>query len=198
MFRVVLGVALAVALVAAVVPALEDARAARTERLTERELDRVEAAAVTLAREESPGARRTLSVSLPGDPPTATPVLFVALGGLPGNGNTTATDTAARDVLAYSIAGGDRHVRRVETDLRVGRARRTSSTESRTPGGESRRNGDGPSGDDSRALVLRGGEDYEVTLRLVSPDGRRTVAVSLRPSSSGATRGTVKRGHARV
>lgn len=197
MLRVVLGVALAVATVAAVTPALEDARTTRTERLTDRELDRVEAAAVTLAREESPGARRTLALSLPGDSPAATPLAFVALGGLPHSGNTTATDTAARDVLAYSIAGGDRHVRRVETDLRVGRARRTSSSESRTPGGEGRRNGDGPSGDDSRALVLRGGGDYEVTLRLVSLDGRRTVAVSV-TAQSDAERETAERGHVRV
>ncbi|MFC4449301.1 DUF7311 family protein [Halorussus aquaticus] len=189
MFRVVLGVALAVAMVAAVTPALEDARVTRTERLTERELDRVEAAAVTLAREESPGARRTLALSLPGDSPTATPVSFVSLGGLPGN--TTATDTATHDVLAYRIAGGNRNVRRVETDLRVARARRAS-------GGERRRDGDDPSGDDSRALVLRGGEDYEVTLRLVSLDGRRTVTVSVRPSRRTAERVTVERGHARV
>lgn len=171
MLRAVLGVALAVALVATATPALEDARADRTERLTERELGRVGTAAETLAREEAPGARRTLTLSLPDDSPTAVPLAFVALGGLPDGASavgrtavsdteaTTATDTVERDVLAFRVAGGPRHVRRVEADLRVGRE-------------------DGRPVEDSRALVLRGGGTYEVTLRLVRLDGRRTVIVS--------------------
>ncbi|WP_276281060.1 DUF7311 family protein [Halorussus caseinilyticus] len=158
MLRVVIAVALAAALVAAVTPALEDARATRTERLTERELGRLERAAATLANEESPGARRTLALSFPAESPTATPLAFVSLGGLPGN-ESTAADTAVSDVFAFRVAGDPRRVRRAETDLRVVRDGRVTT--------------------DDRALVLGGGESYTVTLRLVRRGGRRTVIVSI-------------------
>jgi hypothetical protein len=169
--RVVLGVALAVALLAAVTPALEDARADRTERLAERELNRVGTAAETLAREEAPGARRTLTVSFPSNSPTTVSLASVALGGVSDSSSavgaravtdanaTAATDTAERDVLAFQIAGGPRHVHRVETDLRVVRA-------------------NGGLGTDSQALLLGGGT-YEVTLRLVRLEDRRIVVVSV-------------------
>jgi hypothetical protein len=168
--RVVLGVALAAALLAATTPALDDARATRTERLAERELDRVARAAVTLASEEAPGARRTLTVSLPGDSPTARP-LAVALGGVPdgeegpAGGGTAVADTAERDVFAVRVAGGRWTVRRVEADLRA-------SKEDRIVG-------------DDRPLVLRGGETYAVTLRLRRLDGRRVVVVSVRSAAGG-------------
>ncbi|NHN58071.1 MULTISPECIES: hypothetical protein [Halorussus] len=158
MLRLVLAAALAVALVAAVTPALDDARATRTERLAGRELDRVGAAAASLAREESPGARRTLDLSLPTGSPTAAPLTFVALGGLP-DGESTASDAAGRDVLAFRVAGGRRHVRRVAVDLRVVR--------------------DGRISEDDRTIVLRSGGSYAVTLRLVRSDGRRIVVVSV-------------------
>ncbi|WP_276300570.1 DUF7311 family protein [Halorussus lipolyticus] len=161
MIRVVLGVALAVALVAVTTPALEDARESRSELLAERELGRVEAVIEELAREEAPGARRTLTLSLPGDSPTEASLSFVALGGVPGNSSATATDTAEGDLLVFRVAGGPRHVRRVAADLRV------VSEDAR-------------SAVDSRALVLRGGETYEVTLRVVRSDGRRIVVVSVR------------------
>jgi hypothetical protein len=167
--RVVLGVALAVALVAVTTPALEDARADRTERLTARELDRVGVAAEELAREEAPGARRTLTLSLPGDSATEAPLSFVALGGVPDNSSATVTDTAARDLLVFRVAGGRRHVRRVEADLRVVRGGIGGAGGNRTRSTE-----------DSRALVLRGGGSYEVTLRLVRSDGRRIVVVAVR------------------
>jgi hypothetical protein len=162
--RLVLGVALAVALVAAATPALDDARATRTERLTERELDRVAAAATTLASEDAPGARRTLTVSLPGRSPTAAPLDVVAVGGVPENesaqGRSVRTvDSAERDVLVFQVAGAPRQVRRVGTDLRVVRDGETDQS-------------------DAAALVLRGGETYAVTLRLVRLDGWRTVVVS--------------------
>jgi hypothetical protein len=168
--RVLLGIALAVALVATVTPALDDARTDRTERLTTRELDRVGAAAEELAREEAPGARRTRTVSLPGDAPTEAALSFVALGGIPdgvssGEGqameNGSEADTAARDLLVFRVAGGRRHVRRVGVDLRVVRDGAHSTA-------------------DSRALVLRGGATYEVTLRLVRSGGRRIVVVAVR------------------
>jgi len=163
--RVVLGVALAVALVAAATPALEDARTDRTERLAERELGRVGTAAESLAREEAPGARRTLTLSLPADSPTAAPVAYVALGGLPAGVSaveeSAVTDTAERDVLAVRVAGGRRHVRRVGVDLRVVRDDTRSTA-------------------DSRALVLRDGGTHEVTLRLARLGGHRVVVVSIR------------------
>jgi hypothetical protein len=168
--RLVLAVALATSLVAVAAPAVEDARTTRSERLAERELDRVAATANALAREEDPGARRTLRVSLPGESPTEAPLAFVALGGLPGEAGDdglpgrsdekSAVDTAERDVLAYRVADGRRRVLRVDVDLRV-------------------RRGDGSAPSDSRALVLRGGEIYRLTLRLVRFDGRPTVVVSV-------------------
>lgn len=159
MLRVVLAAALAVALVAAVTPALDDARATRTERLAQRELDRVGAAVTTLAREEAPGARRTLELAFPADSPTAAPLAFVALGGLPAE-EPTEVDAADRDVLAFRVAGGRRTVQRVSADLRVVRDGEVSA-------------------DDGRALVLRSGGTYAVTLRLVRSDGRRIVVVSV-------------------
>lgn len=169
MIRVVLAVALATALVAAATPALEDARTVRTERLAERELGRVERAALTLAREEEPGARRTLTVSLPGGSPTEAPLALVALGGVPGgNGAADAAtvdagtaDTDRGDVFAYRAAGGQRRVRRVETDLRVVR--------------------DDPVPEpDAEPLVLAGGETHRLTLRLVRVGGRPTVLLAAR------------------
>jgi hypothetical protein len=165
---VVLAVALAAAMLAVVTPALEDARATRTERLAARELGRVEAAAEALAREESPGARRTLSVSLPGESPTAAPLAFVALGGVPNaksGENGEMTDGAGRDLLAYRIAGGSTVVRRIGVDLRVVRdGQRVES--------------------DAQPLVLRDGESYRLVLRLVRVRGRPTVVVGVRDSSA--------------
>ena len=144
MLRVVLSVALAAALLATVAPALDDARATRTERLTERELGRVESAALTLAREEEPGARRILRISLPEDSPTTAPLAFVALGGVPDE--VASADTADDDLFAYRVAGGRTRVRRIEADLRVVREGETVES-------------------DSRALVLRAGGIYRLTLR---------------------------------
>lgn len=158
MLRVVLSVALAAALLAAVAPAIEDARTTRTERLTERELGRVETAALTLAREEESGARRILRISLPGDSPTTAQLAFVALGEVPDGEQKT--DTAESDVFAYRVAGGRTHVCRIGADLRV--VREGDIVES-----------------DSRALVLRGGGTYRLRLRLVRLDGRPTVLVSV-------------------
>mgnify|MGYP000438608642 CR=1 FL=1 len=164
MLRLVLAVALAVALVAAATPALDDARATRTERLAERELDRIEAAATTLASEDAPGARRTLAVSLPDRSPTTAALDVVAIGGVPDEESVQgqsvrANDSAERDVMAFRVAGAPRHVRRVGTDLRVVRDGAVAES-------------------DATALVLRGGESYAVTLRLVRLDGRPTVVVS--------------------
>lgn len=164
MLRLVLAVALAAALLAVVTPALEDARATRTERLTARELGRIESAAEALVHEESPGARRTLTVSLPARSPTAAPLAFASLGGIPDRtaaGATSETaDTSGWDLLAYRIAGGSTVVRRVGVDLRVVRDGETVAS-------------------DSRALVLSGGETYRLTLRLVRIRGRLTVVVGV-------------------
>lgn len=164
MLRLVLAVALAAALLAVVTPALEDARETRTERMTTRELGRIESAAETLAREESPGARRTLTVSLPGRSPTVAPLAFAALGGIPNRtaaGVTSETaDTSGRDLLAYRIAGGSTVVRRVGVDMRVVRDGETVAP-------------------DSQALVLHGGETYRLTLRLVRVRGRLAVVVGV-------------------
>jgi hypothetical protein len=157
--RLVLAVALAASLVAVATPPVEDARTTRTERLTERELGRVAAAADSLVREEDPGARRTLRLSLPGESPTEARLAYVSLGGIPDG--ESAVDTGESDVLAYRVAGGRHHVLRVETDLRIVREGR-------------------PTGSDSRPLVLRGGESRRLTLRLGRHDGRPVVMVERR------------------
>lgn len=163
MIRLVLAVALAAAILTVVTPALENAKTARTERLADRELGRVASAAETLVREESPGARRTLSISLPGKSPTSAPLAFVSLGGVPDGAERTAqpvADSPARDVLAYRIAGGPTVVRRVGVDLRVRRGSETTDS-------------------DARSLVLRGSETFRLTLRLVRIRGRPTVVVGV-------------------
>jgi len=166
--RLLLAVALAVALVAAATPAIDRARVSRAELLAERDADRVAAAARTLAAEESPGARRTVTVSLPPRSPTAAAVV-VAIGGVAGREEGTSnlpergvsvTDSPTSDVLAVGVAGGRQQVRRVGTDLRVVRDGEVAES-------------------DRAALVLRGGETYAVTLRLRRVDGRRTVVVSV-------------------
>lgn len=172
MLRVVLALALAAAILAVVTPALEDARTTRADRLTARELDRVESAARALVREESPGARRTVRISVPGESPTTAPVAFVALGGLPGESEQRVeADTANRDLLAYRLAGGSVNVRRIPVDLRV------------APGGEGVGLSDETAESDDRALVLSGGESYLLTLRLVRTDGRPVVVASARSGS---------------
>lgn len=173
MLRTVLAVALAAALVAAASPALESARTTRTERLTAGELDRIEAVARNLVREESPaalgdpGPRRTLTVSLPGESPTTAPVAYVALGGRPEE--APAADTAERDVFASRVAGSRHRVRRVDFDLRAA-----------VP--------DDDAGwrvePDARPVVLRGGETYRLALRLVRLDGRPTVLLTVREFKS--------------
>ena len=174
MLRLVLGVALAAAILGAVAPALEDARTARSDRLVARELDRVAAAAESLAHEEAPGARRTLELSLLGGSPTTAPVAFVALGGVPGEETAsdhrrrTAADDADRDLLAYRLAGGPVECRRVDADLRPveGGPRVESAPD---------------------LLVLRGDGTYRLTLRVVRHRGRLAVTVTVGQSASRAT-----------
>lgn len=171
MLRLVLAVALAAVILAVVAPALQDARATRTERLTARELGRIESAAETLAHEESPGARRMLTVSFPARSPTAAPLAFASLGGVPDRtaaGVTSRTaDSAEQDLLASQITGAKTVIRRVEVDMRVVRDGETAAS-------------------DSQALVLAGGETYRLTLRLVRIRGRPTVIVGVGRSLPGS------------
>ena len=189
MLRTVLAVLLAAALISAANPALESARTTRTERLTAGELDRIETAARSLVREESPaplddpGPRRTLTVSLPGESPTAAPVEYVALGGLPDERSVeeaSVADTAERDVFASRVGGGRRRVRRVGFDLAVAVPADGDSTDENPT--------DGDSGwkiePDAVPVVLRGGATYRLTLRLVRLDGRPTVLVTVRGFTS--------------
>ncbi|WP_115862826.1 DUF7311 family protein [Halorussus litoreus] len=172
MLRVVLGLALAAAIVAAVMPALDEARTTRTDRLVARELDRVESAARALVREESPGARRTVEIAVPGESPTTAPVAFVSLAGLPaGSEGRVDVDNDDRDLLAYRLAGGSVNVRRVAVDLRV-----ALDGAGGVPDGETIES-------DDRALVLPGGESSLVTLRLVRAGGRPVVVASARSAS---------------
>lgn len=180
MLRTVLAVVLAAALVATANPALESARTTRTERLVAGELDGIETAARSLVREESPAPlgdpapRRTLAVSIPGESPTTAPVEYVALGGRPGKApaeEPPAADTPERDVFGSQVSGGRQRVRRVDFDLRAAVP---------TDGGPT----DGDPGwrieSDGTPIVLRGGETYRLTLRLVRLDGRPTVLATVR------------------
>lgn len=183
MLRTVLAVVLAAALVATANPAFESARTTRTERLVAGELDGIEAAGEGLVREESPAAlggpapRRTLTVSLPAESPTTASVEYVALGGLPGETaaeETSMADTAESDVFASRVSGGRQRVRRVDFDLRA----------AVPTGGDSGTNLGTDSGrrieSDGTPIVLRGGETYRLSLRLVRLDGRPTVLATVR------------------
>ncbi|WP_135805279.1 DUF7311 family protein [Halorussus marinus] len=168
MIRTMLSVTLAATLAAAAAPAVDDARTARTERLVDGELDRIEAAAERLVREESPappgaqGPRRALTVSFPSGSATAVPVASVALGsrldGAAAEPPSNA-ETDANGVVAATVAGGRRRVRRIGVELRPA---------------ESVADGDAT----ADPLLLRAGT-HRLVLRLVNLDDRPVVLVTL-------------------
>jgi hypothetical protein len=87
--RVVLGVVLAVALLATAAPGVERARVAESETTLDRSADALRRAAAGLATDDAtpagvPGARRSLSVRVPGRAWTEAPVAFLAVGCDPG------------------------------------------------------------------------------------------------------------------
>lgn len=157
MLRVVLAVLLGVALLAAAAPAVDDARERRTAELAGAELSRVSERATGLAASDAAtrdgAARRVLRVSIPDAGPASARIDYAAVGGVPGCGSPR--DTAAGDVVAYRLRGGDPHVAPVPVDLRAvtdGRVR-----------------------DDATPLVLQG--DASLTLTLVAADGTTRVRV---------------------
>lgn len=160
MIRVVLAVVLATALVGVGMGALERARPERTGRLVDAEVDRLADAAADLQRSEPAVARRSLAarrhlfLDVSDGGFVASPVDYVAIGGLPGR--PVPGDDASGDVVAYRIAGGEPVVRRLPVDLRAA----------------------GPTGllPDDQPLVLRGPAD--LTLSLLRRGGRRLVAVA--------------------
>lgn len=157
MIRVLLAVVLSVALLGVAMPVVEDARAERTSSSAEGELTRLSDRAVELATTEEAGPggvpRRVIAVSLPEAGMAATPIDYVAIGGVPDCG--MARDTDHGDVVAYRLQGGDVHARYVSVDLRIvtdGRVR-----------------------DDGDPLILRG--DARVSLSLVDDGADPTVLV---------------------
>lgn len=157
MLRTVLAVLLGVALLAAAAPVVEDARERRTADLAAAELSRVSERATGLAARDAAtadgAARRVLRVSVPDGGPATAALDYAAVGGVPGCGSPR--DTAAGDVVAYRLRGGDPQVATLPVDLRAvtdGRVR-----------------------DDGTPLVVRG--DARLTLTLVAADGATRVRV---------------------
>lgn len=166
MLRVVLAVLLAVALLGVAMPVVEDARADRTSTLAAGELSRLAERATGLAASGETGpdaaSRRTVDLSLPAGGFATAPLAYAAVGGLPDC--DAPGDTAAGDVVAYRLVGGDTRVRHVPVDVRVVEA--------------------GQVRDDDEPLVLRG--DASLTLALVETGGTRTVLVGRTGTVEGA------------
>ena len=105
--RVVLAVAVTLALFAVTAPAAAEAREYRSDRVVATELATLERAGTALLDREDPtpepatGARRFVTLRVPGESWTTVRVDWVALGGRPG------VATPDPHVVAYALAGGD-------------------------------------------------------------------------------------------
>ena len=112
--RTLLSVVVAAALLGASLPALDDARTARTEQSMETTATRLAEAATTLASTDdpappdAPGARRTLSVTVPSAGLDTARVDYLAVGGTP--------NTAGPSTLTYRLSG--QSTQSVETGVR--------------------------------------------------------------------------------
>jgi hypothetical protein len=155
MLRLVLAGVLGVALLAAAAPAVDDARATNADRQVRRQVDGMTDAAASLAERSDPvpphlpGARRTVTVTLPDDTPSSTALDYLAVGGAPTGVN--APDPRDGDVVVYRLDGQRPRVVRVDVDLRA-----TADA-------------------DDSPVVLR--DDATLVLRLVRHDGRPVVVV---------------------
>ncbi len=107
MLRVVFAVALATVLVATTLPAVEDARQSTAAAAVTGDAATLErAAASLLATDEDapgPGARRTVTLSLPSRSWTGAGVAYVAVGGPPDG---PVVQPPERGVVRYRVAGG--------------------------------------------------------------------------------------------
>ncbi|MFC4407016.1 DUF7311 family protein [Haloarchaeobius iranensis] len=105
--RVVLAVAVTLALFAVAAPAAAEAREYRSDRVVAADLTTLErAGTVLLDREDrtpepATGARRFVTLRVPGESWTTARVDWVALGGRPG------AATPDPNVVAYALAGGE-------------------------------------------------------------------------------------------
>jgi hypothetical protein len=107
LIRVVLAVAVTLALFAVAAPAAADAREYRSDRVVATDLTTLERAGTALLDREDPtperatGARRFVTLRVPGESWTTARVDWVALGG-----NPTAAEPDPT-VVAYALAGGE-------------------------------------------------------------------------------------------
>lgn len=152
--RVVLAVALAVAVVAVALPGIDEAAQKRTAHQIRGEVGSVANAGESLLdRDErtargSPGARRTVSVSLPSRSLAAAGIDYVAIGGFPGNGGGHSTVRYGR--VTYRLRDGPR--RRFQVPVPLG-----------APG--------------DRPVILRESGSHRLVLSLGRHDGDRVVLV---------------------
>lgn len=107
MIRAVLAVALAAALLAASLPAVDAAAADRTAAALDRDIDRLGEAGASLLADDDPGARRVVTVTLPGASLTAAGVDALSIGCQP------------RCVARYTLNGGGSRTRRLSLPLRT-------------------------------------------------------------------------------
>ncbi|WP_257298896.1 ABC transporter [Haloarchaeobius sp. FL176] len=120
MTRVVLAVAVTLALFAVAAPAAAEAREYRSDRVVATELTTLERAGTALLDREDPtpdpatGARRFVTLRVPGESWTTARVDWVALGGRPGSA------TPDPHLVAYAVTGGEPRTIELPFPLRTG------------------------------------------------------------------------------
>lgn len=120
--RLVLTVLLSVALLAVASPLVQDARQQSAETAADRSLSRIrgvigELTARSDPTRDSPGAGRTLTLSIPEAGPGSVGIDWLAVGGVPGR--LGPEEPPGTDLIAYSVAGSVRVIRLTAVDLRV-------------------------------------------------------------------------------
>jgi len=103
--RAVLAVALAAALLSASLPAVDAAAADRTAAALDRDIDRLGHAGASLLADDDPGARRVVTLTLPGASLTAAGVDSLSIGCKP------------RCTVRYTLDGGASRTRRLPFSL---------------------------------------------------------------------------------
>lgn len=120
--RLLLTVVLSVALVAVASPLVHDARQQSAGTAAERSVSQIRGVIDELTTRsdptrESPGAGRTLTLSIPEASPGSVGIDWLAVGGVPDQ--LGPEEPSGTDLIAYSIAGSVHVIRLPSVELRV-------------------------------------------------------------------------------